>query len=57
MSDPDHNHEGHIAALAVAITISVAALFISIGPCALQDNLNDKVDHLEHRLDNVQDHR
>jgi hypothetical protein len=55
--DPDHNHEGHIAALSIAIIISLGALFVSLGPCFLHDNLTTKVDHLERRLDNIQDNR
>lgn len=53
MSD-HHTHEGHLAACTVAVVVSTMALFLSIGPCALQEHLDEKVDHLEHRIDNIQ---
>lgn len=54
---PDHNHQFHIGAALFACMMSVAALFISLGPCIEQDDVKTKVDHFEQRLDNIQDHR
>lgn len=40
---------------ATAVVISLASLFLSIGPCVRQEKVEDKVEHLETRLDNLRD--
>lgn len=57
MSYPDHDHDGLLATAIFATIASVAALFVSLGPCFEQENLTSKVDHLERRLDNIADGR
>lgn len=39
----------------MAVVISLVSLFMSIGPCVRQEKVENKVEHLETRLDNLRD--
>lgn len=46
---------GLYAAVVFACGLSVASLFLAMGPCVRQERVEVKVEHLEERLDNLRD--
>ena len=52
-----HSHETLWGVVGFGLMVSIMALFVSMGPCLNQEEVTTKVEHLERRIDNIQDRR
>lgn len=53
--DRGHRHDTIYGLIGFAVLISIVAMFIAMGPCVDQEDVQIKVEHLERRLDNLRD--